>query len=70
MDSNSKVSKNIPTVMLSSFLSIGTGLGISLGVVFGNIPIGLSIGAGVGLTIGVALYNYYSANPGCEDKTK
>jgi hypothetical protein len=46
MDTNSKVSKNknIPILMSSSFMSIGTGLGISLGVAFDNIPIGISIG--------------------------
>ncbi len=70
MDSNSKVSKNknIPILMLSCGLSVGTGLGISLGVVFNNIPVGIAIGAGVGISIGVVLYQYFS-NRVCCNKT-
>jgi hypothetical protein len=47
--------------MLSSALSVGTGLGISLGVFFDNIPVGLSIGSGAGISIGMMLYNYFSS---------
>lgn len=71
MDSDSKVSKNknIPILMLSCGLSIGTGLGISLGVAFNNIPVGISIGAGVGISIGVVLYQYFNARA-CSNKIK
>ena len=63
MESNSAVRKNkkIPILMLSSALSVGTGLGISLGVAFDNIPVGLSIGAGAGISIGMVLYQYFSS---------
>jgi hypothetical protein len=63
MESNSASCKNkrIPVLMLSSALSIGTGLGISLGVAFDNIPVGLSIGAGAGISIGMVLYQYFSS---------
>ena len=33
---------------LVSGLSVGTGLGIYLGVAFGNLPLGLSLGSGAG----------------------
>jgi hypothetical protein len=63
MKSNSTVCKNkkTPILMLSSALSVGTGLGISLGVFFDNIPVGLSIGSGAGISIGMMLYNYFSS---------
>ena len=59
MDTNSKVSKNIniPILMLSCFMSVGTGLGISLGVAFDNIPVGISIGSGAGITLGMFFIN-------------
>ncbi len=60
-DSTNKKSKKLPILMLSSGLSIGTGLGISLGVAFDNIPVGLSIGAGVGISLGMVFYNYFSS---------
>ena len=71
MDSNSKVSKNknTPILMLSCGLSVGTGLGISLGVAFNNIPVGLSIGAGVGISIGMVLYQYFNSRT-CSHKAK
>lgn len=71
MDSNSKVNKNkhIPVLMLSCGLSVGTGLGISLGVAFNNIPVGISIGAGAGLTFGMFLYQYFKSRT-CSNKTK
>jgi hypothetical protein len=61
--SDSTVSKNrkIPALMLSASLSIGTGLGISLGVAFDNIAVGLSIGSGMGISIGMVLYQYFSS---------
>ncbi len=69
MDLNSKDSKNknIPLVMLSCGLSVGTGLGISLGVAFNNIPVGLSLGAGVGISIGMVLYQYFNSKS-CSNK--
>jgi len=67
MDSNSKVvrNKNIPILMLSCGISVGTGLGISLGVVFNNIPVGISIGAGAGISIGMVLYQYFNSRSCC-----
>jgi len=59
----------LSVIMLSSGLSIGTGLGISLGVVFDNIPLGLSMGAGVGLVIGLALSNFYRSKTCKEDQS-
>jgi uncharacterized membrane protein len=62
MDTNSIYkNKNIPIIMLSCGISIGTGLGITLGVVFDNIPVGLSIGAGAGISMGMVLYQYFSS---------
>lgn len=63
MDLKTKEGKNtnVGHLMLGCGLSIGAGLGISLGVVFNSIPIGISIGAGVGLSIGLALSSYYNA---------
>ena len=71
MDTNSKVSKpkNIPILMLSSFMSVGTGLGISLGVAFNNIPVGISIGSGAGITLGVFFYQYFNSRT-CDNKKK
>tara|TARA_B100000809_G_scaffold97590_1_gene96159 strand:- start:25 stop:252 length:228 start_codon:yes stop_codon:yes gene_type:complete len=69
MDTNSKVSKNknIPILMLSSFMSVGTGLGISLGVAFDNIPVGISIGSGAGITLGMFFYQYFNSRT-CDNK--
>jgi hypothetical protein len=41
------------------FLICGTSLGISLGVVYENIPIGMSIGPGAGLFIGTLFDRLY-----------
>jgi hypothetical protein len=70
MDSNSKVvrNKNIPILMLSCGIAVGTGLGISLGVVFNNIPVGISIGAGAGISIGMVLYQYFNSRTCCNQK--
>ncbi len=67
MDSNLKVSKNenIPILMLSYGLSVGTGLGISLGVAYNNISVGISIGAGAGISIGMVLYQYFNSRTCC-----
>ena len=59
--------RKIPVLMLSASLSMGTGLGISLGVAFDNIPVGLSIGSGMGISIGMVLYQYYSSRT-CVEK--
>ena len=61
MGSDSKANKNIPILMLSCALSVGTGLGISLGVAFDNIPVGMSLGPGAGLAFGMLLSRYFKA---------
>ncbi len=60
METNSSKRKNnkMAILALSTGISVGTGLGISLGVAFDNLPVGLSIGAGAGISIGMFFYNY------------
>jgi len=50
-------------------MSVGTGLGISLGVAFNNIPVGISIGSGAGITLGVFFYQYFNSRT-CDNKKK
>ncbi len=69
MEASSKKHKQkLSLLALSSGLSIGTGLGISLGVAFDNIPVGLSMGAGVGLSVGMALYHAFKSKSCSEPK--
>ena len=53
-------------VLFCSAMSIGTGLGISLGVAFNNIIIGLLIGAGAGVAIGAWLLSYFKSKACCK----
>ena len=41
-----------PTIVLGALIAIGAGLGIVVGLLFGNMLIGMLIGAGLGTLIG------------------
>jgi hypothetical protein len=41
--------------MIGLGISIGTGLGVALGLVFDNLALGIAIGASIGVAIGAAL---------------
>jgi len=44
-----------PPNQIGLWLVIGGGLGVSLGILFDNLPIGISMGAALGLVFGAAL---------------
>ncbi len=48
-------SENTPPNTVGLWIAIGAGIGISLGIVYDNLPIGIALGAGIGVVIGAAL---------------
>lgn len=54
-DGNIDIHETNETNYIGVFLPIGTGLGVSFGIIFENLSIGISLGSAFGLLIGTVV---------------